>query len=83
MPAGREPSVAKRMDVEMLVMCSGRQRRESEYHELFGQAGFRLSRLGPTGPVYSVVEAVVATSRATGRRGRTPGVSPLPYSRRG
>ena len=41
-------------------MGPGRQRTESEYRDLFQRAGLRLSRIDPSGPVYSVVEAVAA-----------------------
>jgi O-methyltransferase domain len=60
LPVRREPSEAKLMDVEMLVMCTGRQRREPEFRDMFRQAGLRLAGIGPSGPMYSVVEAVVA-----------------------
>lgn len=58
LPDGPEPSMAKLIDVEMLVMGTGRQRNESEYRDLFRQAGLQLSGIGPRGPVFDVVEAV-------------------------
>jgi SAM-dependent methyltransferase len=61
LPDGREPSAAKLIDLEMLVMGTGRQRTESEYGELFQEAGLELASIGPSGPVYSVVEATVTT----------------------
>lgn len=59
LPDGPEPSLAKIIDVEMLVMGSGRQRNESEYRDLFRRAGLELVGIGPSGPVFSVVEAAV------------------------
>jgi hypothetical protein len=44
LPAGREPSMGKPADLEMLVMTAGgRQRTEAEYHALFGRVGLRLT----------------------------------------
>jgi hypothetical protein len=61
LPDGPGPSAAKLVDVEMLVMCRGRQRTESEHRDLLCRAGLELSRIGPTGLVFGVVEAVVAS----------------------
>jgi hypothetical protein len=60
LPSGPEPSTAKLIDVEMLVMGSGRQRSESEYRDLLRHAGLQLSGIGPVSPLYSVIEAVAA-----------------------
>lgn len=60
LPEGPQPSRAKLIDVAMLVMGPGRQRSESDYRDLFQRAGLRLSRIDPSGPVFSVVEAVAA-----------------------
>jgi SAM-dependent methyltransferase len=60
LPSGPEPSMAKLIDVEMLVMGSGRQRSESEYRDLLRHAGLQLSCIGPVSPLYSVIEAVAA-----------------------
>lgn len=62
LPDGPGPSPAKLIDVEMLVMGTGRQRTEAEFRELFRRAGLQLSRIHPRGPVFSVVEAVVGGS---------------------
>ena len=60
LPEGPQPSRAKLIDMAMLVMGPGRQRSESEYRDLFQRAGLRRSGIDPSGPVFSVVEAVAA-----------------------
>ncbi|MGH3787659.1 MAG: methyltransferase [Pseudonocardiaceae bacterium] len=56
---GASPSVAKLVDLEMLVMTAGgRQRTEAEYRALFGRAGLRLTRVVPGTGKVSLVEAV-------------------------
>jgi hypothetical protein len=67
LPDGPEPSLAKLIDVEMLVMGTGRQRSEQEYRDLFRAAGLELVGIGPSGPAFSVVEAR-ATGSAPGAR---------------
>jgi O-methyltransferase domain len=63
LPAGRESSVAKWADLEMLVMTTGgRQRTEAEYRALLGQAGLRLTRIVPSSGMVSLVEAVPDSS---------------------
>ena len=48
-PEGREPSLGKLADLEMLVMTAGgRQRTEAGYHALFGRVGLRLTRIVPS-----------------------------------
>ncbi|MBS1793091.1 MAG: methyltransferase [Acidobacteria bacterium] len=51
------PSLSKIMDLNMLVMTGGRERKPSEYAALLEQAGFRLEKVYPTMPL-QVVEAV-------------------------
>ncbi|UQX03450.1 acetylserotonin O-methyltransferase [Streptomyces sp. RerS4] len=60
MPSGpaHAPTV-KLMDLNMLVLCDGRQRTEDEFRALFREAGLELSRVVPGG-LCSVVEAVRA-----------------------
>ncbi len=59
LPDGRQPSISKLVDLEMLVITSGgRERTEAEHRTLLGRAGLRLTRIVPsTGPI-SLVEAV-------------------------
>ena len=55
------PSLAKLIDVEMLVMTQGGyERTEAEFAELFGRAGLRLARVVPTESPVGVLEAVRA-----------------------
>jgi uncharacterized glyoxalase superfamily protein PhnB len=47
-------------DVNMLVCTGGRQRSEAEFHELYGAAGFRLTRIVRTMAMACVIEGVKA-----------------------
>ncbi|HEY6423527.1 MAG TPA: methyltransferase [Pseudonocardiaceae bacterium] len=59
LPEGRQPSMGKLLDLEMLVMTSGgRQRTEAEYRTLFSRAALRLTRIVPSTGMVSLVEAV-------------------------
>lgn len=55
-PPGSEPHLSKFMDLNMLVMTGGRERTEEEYRLLLKAAGFRLTRIIPTGSPMSVIE---------------------------
>lgn len=55
-PSGNEPSVAKWMDVNMLVATGGRERTEAEYRSLYASAGFELTRITATGAYVSLIE---------------------------
>jgi hypothetical protein len=57
LPDGPERSIAKLMDVEML-MIGGRERTGAEYRELLARAGLRMTRVVPGAGGHSVVEAV-------------------------
>jgi len=46
------------LDIEMLVMTTGRERTEPEWREVLGQGGFKLTRIVPTAGFCSVIEAV-------------------------
>jgi SAM-dependent methyltransferase len=56
-PAGNEPSPAKLLDLQMLVVTGGRQRTRAEYGAILEAAGFRLVRVIPTDSGESVIEA--------------------------
>jgi hypothetical protein len=56
-PPGFAPGFAPILDLEMMVLCDGKERTESEYRELLAGAGFRLSRIVPTEGPHSLVEA--------------------------
>ena len=58
---GNDPSPAKLLDLNMLVMTEGgRERSPAEYALLLGKAGLRLIQIHSTPSPLSVVEAVVA-----------------------
>jgi hypothetical protein len=60
LPEGPEPSMAKVMDLEALVVTpGGRERTESELRSLLARVDLELKRVVPAG-LYSVVEAVCA-----------------------
>jgi hypothetical protein len=54
--SGNEPDLGKILDLEMLVLPSGRERTEAEYAALFAAAGWRLSRIIPTDSPMQVIE---------------------------
>jgi O-methyltransferase domain/Dimerisation domain len=53
------PSPAPLMDLNMLVMLTGRERTSDEYGALFARAGLTLSRVVPTHSPFAVIEARV------------------------
>jgi hypothetical protein len=57
-PKAGEPSFGTLLDLEMLVICDGKERTEAEYRDLLAGAGFRLTRVVPTEAPVSLVEAV-------------------------
>lgn len=57
--AGPSAVTVKLMDLNMLLLCDGRQRTESEFADLFHRAGLELSRVIPV-RLHSIVEAVRA-----------------------
>jgi hypothetical protein len=59
-PPGFAPHPAQILDLEMMVICDGKERTEAEYRELLAGAGFRLTRIVPTEGPHSLVEAVPA-----------------------
>ncbi|MFZ9736913.1 MAG: methyltransferase [Prochlorotrichaceae cyanobacterium] len=60
-PPGDQPSGAKFLDINMLVMChGGKERTQEEFETLFSQAGFTLSRIVSTREDICVVEGVIA-----------------------
>lgn len=58
LPDSVAPHPAKWIDLEMLVMGTGRQRTEEEYRALFRRAGLRLGRVIATDVVFDIVEAL-------------------------
>jgi hypothetical protein len=57
-PPGNEPSVAKLLDLEMLVITGGRERTEAEFSNLFVSSGFKLSRIIPTRENVCIIEGI-------------------------
>ena len=54
---GGAGDIAKLIDLEMLVIAGGKERTEAEYRHLLAGAGWRLSRVIPTGSPAQIVEA--------------------------
>ena len=57
-PPGNQPSIAKLLDLEMLVTTGGCERREDEFKKLLKSSGFQLSRNIPTKSGVSILESV-------------------------
>ena len=57
-PAGNEPSISKLLDLEVLVMGGGCERKESEFQELFNATGFTLNRIIPTKKSIYIIECI-------------------------
>jgi hypothetical protein len=54
---GNIPGAAKMLDLNMLVMCpGGKERTESEFHQLFAQAGLKLTEIIRTAEDICVIE---------------------------
>lgn len=56
-PPGNGPLPGKLLDLEMLVIASGKERTEAEYADLLAGAGWKLTRVVPTEAPTSVIEA--------------------------
>ena len=59
-PGTNEPHFSKFFDLIMLTMTGGRERTETEWRQLLGQAGFHIQRIIPTESFLSIIEAVPA-----------------------
>lgn len=58
-PKEKGPSMAHWLDLEMLVICDGKERTEAEYAALFAGAGFEQTRVIPLpGGPHCLVEAI-------------------------
>jgi hypothetical protein len=53
-----EPSLARLMDLNMLVMTGGKERTEAEFRELFDRSGFNLVKVHATEGPMGIVEGV-------------------------
>jgi len=57
LPPGDTPMLGKLLDLEMLVICGGREREEAEYRALLAAAGFTYLRMIPTLAPLSILES--------------------------
>jgi hypothetical protein len=57
---GNRPSWGKLLDVNMLVMLTGKERTKAEFRDLLARAGLALRRVVPTASPISIVEATAA-----------------------
>lgn len=57
-PPGNDPFGGKLLDLVMLLIPGGKERTADEYTDLFGLAGFKLTRIVPTAGEISVIEAI-------------------------
>jgi ubiquinone/menaquinone biosynthesis C-methylase UbiE len=63
LPADDSPGPGRWLDLQVMLLCGGRERTVEEYVGLFENAGLRLARTIPTRhPAMTVIEAVVAGS---------------------
>lgn len=58
--AGNDPDPGKVIDLLMMSSLTGRERTRAEFEALFDRAGWRLTRVTPTGTRLSIVEGVPA-----------------------
>ncbi len=57
-PPGNQPSIAKLLDLEMLVTTGGRERTEKEFKTLLESSGFKLLQTIPTKESICVIEGI-------------------------
>lgn len=57
-PPGNEPSIAKLLDLEMLVITGGLERTESEFKDMLELSGFKFSRIIPTRENICIIEGI-------------------------
>jgi hypothetical protein len=58
LPDDNVPSMAQLMDINMLVLLSGRERTRQEFAKLFSEAGLKLQRVTATHSPFFIIEAV-------------------------
>jgi hypothetical protein len=65
LPSDDSPGPGRWLDLQVMVLCGGRERTVEEYARLFEKAGLRLVRTIPTThPAMTVVEAAADDARA-------------------
>ena len=61
MPSDDSPGPGRWLDLQVMVLCGGRERTLEEYAGLFERTGLRLAHTKPTRhPAMTVIEAVAA-----------------------
>jgi hypothetical protein len=58
---GNAPDWGKLLDINMLALTGGQERRRKEFRDLFERAGLRLKRVHPTASALSILEAGAVT----------------------
>ncbi len=57
-PPGNDPSIAKLLDIEMLVITGGKERTESEFKDLLELSGFKFCRIIHAGGDLFMIESI-------------------------
>ena len=65
-PEGDQPHVAKMVDLNMLVMGTGKERTAKEFEALFASAGFRLDQIVEMPTPFCFLEATLTGVEPTG-----------------
>jgi hypothetical protein len=61
LPSDESPGPGRWLDLQVMLLCGGRERTVEEYAGLFERAGLRLARTIPTQhPAMTIIEAVAA-----------------------
>lgn len=60
LPESNEPHPSKTLDMMMLVDLDGQERTPTQYGELLAANGFEMTRIVPTRPPVSIIEAIPA-----------------------
>lgn len=55
---GKHMSTSKLIDLQLMVVLSGRERYEAQFRPLFEEAGLQLFRIWPTRSPYSILEGI-------------------------
>ncbi len=61
-PSGNDFSIAKLLDLEMLVLSGGKERTESEYKQLLEKSGLKLNRIISTKESICIIEGIKVTT---------------------
>lgn len=58
LPGNNERHIGNIIDLWLLLLLGAKERTQAQYSELFAKAGFRLTKVVPTGGPVSIIEAV-------------------------